>query len=408
MSEPKKYVVVLAHADGWGASSLNTVIPYLHRKYPDIGIIGIVSQATKNKEGGILTKLDDLKTSRELKEINLLAYFDKVDALAATIDPAENKTTDFTFKKLGEYCLDGQIHFTTRGGLKGGEEVAAVLNTLENERGIVPEVVLSLDTMAILPPEIISRYHCFSNHPGPLDTIRIEGMQGTLRSLVNQVLYDAKGELINPAQMFPMAPTWVKGTFFLQHEELDKGPPVATVLSPAQTGMCAYQVRDELYYALCKEMIKYLPYILDKNTREPLVEIVKMEKEKLDAKPHVKIGELESGQLAVWQGQSIGFPDNEALHGVSVLQNEVVSPIYFKNRMRSYFPGDEQEFEKTYNEIFGSNVDKLMQQYSNRLGGDIWARFYSGEAVTITQYDPATGEPIAVFSNEKSQGRKKS
>jgi hypothetical protein len=44
-----------------------------------VGVYLVVSQATKNKEGGIATKLDDLRTPRELKETNLLDYFRRVD-----------------------------------------------------------------------------------------------------------------------------------------------------------------------------------------------------------------------------------------------------------------------------------------------------------------------------------------
>ena len=72
-AENKKYVVVLAHADGWGAVSANKVIRHLHEHYPEVGVHLIVSKASRSqKTGEILTKVKDLKTPRELKETHLL------------------------------------------------------------------------------------------------------------------------------------------------------------------------------------------------------------------------------------------------------------------------------------------------------------------------------------------------
>ena len=79
--KPSPYVVVLAHADGWGALSANKLIRHLREHHPDLGVHLIVSQATKNKEGQIATNLKDLKPSRELKETNLLTYFETIDAI---------------------------------------------------------------------------------------------------------------------------------------------------------------------------------------------------------------------------------------------------------------------------------------------------------------------------------------
>ena len=106
MGDKKKYVVVLAHADGWGALSANKVIKHLHDHYPDVGVHLIVSQATKNKEGHIATKLEDLKTPRELKETNLLDYFKRIDKIYDATSTT-NSTELLTFNQLARrYCVD--------------------------------------------------------------------------------------------------------------------------------------------------------------------------------------------------------------------------------------------------------------------------------------------------------------
>jgi|GEM_PF-7082350 len=430
---PKKYVVVLAHADGWGALSANKIVKHLHERHPDVGVYLVVSQATKNKEGKILTKLDDLKSSRELKETNLLQYFEQVDALyekmpsgaevkrmltTGTVPEGireEDKAEYFkllgqqevyrhnakllTFKQLAKQCCaDGEVHYTTKGGPKGGEEVGGIVAALEKQNGHGPEVLLSVDTMAVLPRELLEKYNCFSTHPGPLDTIKIEGMQGTLRSLANQVLYDSDGEPLPADHIFGMGMAYVKGTLFMQHPELDKGPPVACAQVPVCPGMCAYSVRDGVYDVLIDEMIDRLPVLLDTGKRVKLVAKATHDKEELDKKPHRRIAELEPELFATWQGMSVGFADGSGPHGVHVAQNEIVSPDYFYNQMRQFFPGPDADFEKAYTEIYGSTLERLAKQKSDRLT-DPWARYYAGEEVTIKQYDPKTGKVIAEYKN---------
>ncbi len=437
--EPKKYVVVFAHADGWGASSANKVIKHLHKHYPDVGIHLIVSKATKDKEGKIATKIDDLKTPRELKETNLLEYFECIDKRYATMIPLEElermynhsvtqtitSAEDFaaaveggkqaadysmadllTFDQLAKrYCTDKQVHYTTRGGPKGGEEAASFIAEFEKQHGQGPEVLLSVDTMAVLPKPLLEKYQCFSTHPGPLDTIKVEGMQGTLRSLVNQVLYNEKGKPHKKTYQFGVGgltgegQAYLKGTLFMQHPELDKGPPIATTLSFTCPGMCAYQARGEVYHALTDKMLRLLPTLLDKDKRNALVEQATEAKEKLDKKKHKKIPDLDPEQFATWQGQAIGYENPDKPWGVEVVQNTIIDPCHFQNQMRRFFPGPEQEFKTTFNATYGTTLDKLTKQKDARLE-DPWAQLLSGRpGITITQYDPKTHKPIATYSN---------
>lgn len=400
MAKPK-HVVVLAHADGWGALSANIMLRHLHDHYPDLRVSFIVSQATKNSKGEIATKLGDLKLPRKIRETDMLTYFDRIDKLAGDqpveIDPRYGR---YTFKELGRrFSEDGMVHYTTCGGHSGGEEVAAIVQDLQVQRGIDPEIFLSLDTMAILPAHITDNYPCFSLHPGPLGTIvingkrvKVEGMQGTLRSEVNNIF------------TFPYGPgvPCVQGTMFLQHSELDKGPPISHVDSPAPVGMCAYQIRNELYALLVQEMIGRLPELLDPQRRSALIKKALAAKTKLDAEPTVHIGNLEADQLMRWQNQAIGYPDEDAPHGLHVIHNLLLNPKYFLHEMRHYLPVwlDDAPgfFEGLAVGIFGEDLRALTHQSEDRLT-DHWARYHAGLPVKIIQYDPQTLKPIAVYEN---------
>jgi hypothetical protein len=405
MVEPhKKYVVVLAHADGWGALSANKVVRHLHKRHPDVDVVLVVSNATRDKEDRIATKVQDLRISRALKEDNLRNYFRRIDEM-----PADTKTTEpelYTFAELGKRCCaDHEVHFTSRGGPKGGEEVAQLIAGFEKQYGHGPEVLLSVDTMAILPKELLERYQCFSTHPGPLDTIKVEGMQGTLRSLVNQVLYDRNGELLPADHTFGNGLAHVKGTLFMQHPELDKGPPIATALTPVMPGMCAYEVRDQLYHVLTDKMIEQLPTLLDAQARTRLVAQATKEKAELDTKPHKRILELGEGQCATWQGMAYGHEDDSKPWGVEVLQNAILNPDYFEGQMRRFFPGEEKFFKPLFNEVFQPNLEAMAGQTRERLT-DIWARLFSGApGVAIATLDLNTGEPRATYRNPPAAGR---
>ncbi len=80
---PQRYVVVLTHGDSWGAVSANKIVKHLHEHHPDLGIYLVASTATKDEQGEIKTRLDDLKTFRALKETDLQTYFDDINQLYA-------------------------------------------------------------------------------------------------------------------------------------------------------------------------------------------------------------------------------------------------------------------------------------------------------------------------------------
>ncbi len=411
MTDGKKHVVVLAHADAWGILSANKVVKALHERYPDdVAIHLIVSNATRTKDGSeILTKVEDLKASRELKEPKMLEYFDHLDFhLQGMVDAGHIKALKYdTFSALAKkYCADGEVHYTARGGPKGGEEAAEFVRQME-ARGEAPEVVLSVDTMAILPESVTGRYPCFSTHPGPLDTIKVAGMQGTLRSMTEQVLYHRDGKPITKqelANMWPGAPTYLKGTLFMQLPELDKGPAIATTLSYTCPGMCAHQARDEVYNSLTDAMLERLPEFLDKEKRDALIAKAIHEKEEIDKLPHYEVPELNPEKFARWQTESIGVPGGGP-HGLEIIQNEVVSSSYFRGKMKGFFPkfaGSEDYFEGIYNKIFGSTLEKMQQQKEHYLLQDPWAAFYAGvPGVKITQmiYGNDGKETTRVFEN---------
>ncbi len=411
MPQEKKYVVVLAHADGWGAVSADKVVRQLREEYPDLGIYLVVSQATRNKEGKIATKLDDLKIPRELKEENLLEYFKHIDKIYDTTPSFEQTRREIeegkkpegvseedlfahymqlgmqqahqhrvqllTFKQLAKrYCSDGEVHYTTKGGPKGGEEVAAVVTELEKQYGYGPEVLLSVDTMAILPAALLEKYQCFSTHPGPLDRIKIEGMQGTLRALVDEVFFDRKGRPIEADFVIGymgFGDACLKGTLFMQHPELDKGPPIVVTLTPIYLGMCAYQARDFVYYTLTDWLLEAVPFLLNKEERTKLVERAMQVKADLDALPKRHVPQLEAEPFAKWQGKSVAIPSEERPGEMEVIQNAIIHPDYFKKQMRRFFPGEEIDFEELFTRIYGNALERLAVQQNARLT-DPWAR----------------------------------
>jgi hypothetical protein len=424
--KPEKYVVILAHADGWGALSANKIIKHLHENYPDLGIHLIVSQATKNPTTGrIVTGLDDLRPVRELKETNLLQYFEQIDkkydetpsmekiieefphgvgdgeGIDKIMDLAKRHTEQsevqfLTFKQLAKrYCAEATVHYTTRGGKEGGVELQGIVENLEQQYGHGPEVMLSVDTMAFVTKALHDKYRCFSTHPGPLDSIRIEGMQGTLRSLVNQVLYDAQGNPLPENHVFGMGLAHVKGTLFLQREKLDEGPPDEIVLAPVVPGMSAYQVRDEVYNQLVDGMIGRLPIYLNAEKREARIRVITAEKVALDAAPHIAIGALEKIPFATWQGMATAFPSED---GIEVLQNQIVDPRYFRNIMRRFYPGGDEDFNKSYDPIFGNTVERIVAQKRERLT-DPWTILAMNNQEHTLCSREGPNEPVKIFNN---------
>lgn len=401
----------------------------------------VVSQATKNAEGKIVTAIGDLKLPREMKETNLLKYFAEVDKLCdkwpshkemdalyatgkappqvAGMSPEAQSTYMqrcgkwsaveepqaklMTFKQLARnYAADETVHYTTSGGPKGGDQVAAIIEGIKASRGGKgPEVLLSLDTMAILPASLLNKYQCFSCHPGPLDTVKIEGMQGTLRSIVNQAFYDNDGKKIKhkplPGEMLN-----IKGTLFLQHPELDKGPGISTVLTTVVLPyMSAYETRDHVYGDLTDKMLELLPILLDHGKRTRLVRHATHEKEKHEPKnhadtpdleaalypknrlAHVKVPKLDEEQLRRWQNNGVISFDEEG--NPSLSQNSILDPQYFRGQMRDYFPGTKARFAQTYDAIYAQTEKALDAQSDERLT-DHWARLLAGKGdTTITQ-----------------------
>lgn len=434
MDTSKKYVVVLTHADDWGAQNANQLITHLHQHYPDLNVHLVVSRATKNKGGEIATKNKDLKTMRELKETHFKDYLDHIDHLY-DITPSEEEIDEMyrsgefnlpegeedmidyqtrlgarmakihfpdllTFKQLAKrYCADGEAHYTARGGIKGGEQAAEVITQLEEVYGHGPEVLLSVDTMAILPESVHQKYRCFSTHPGPLDRIKIEGMQGTERALANQILYDMYGDPMPKTHVFGMGLAHLKGSLFLQHPELDKGPLIDSVLSPVVPGVCAYQARQDLYSILVDQMIERLPELLDEKKREKLVAKATKAKMKLDKQKQEHVPDLDDEQFATWQGKVIGYANEAMPHGVEIVQNQIVDPQWFQSQMARYYPGLDDEFRHVYKGIYGDMIDRIIVQHEERLN-DAWAKYLRGDTdVTITRYDPKTGNAIETLHN---------
>ncbi len=313
--------------------------------------------------------------------------------------PLHSHRPNDTFTQLAQrYCHDETIHYTSSGGFKGGKEVAELIAQLEETHGHGPEVLLSVDTMAILPGDLLEKYQCFSTHPGPLDTRKIEGMQGTLRSLVNHIFYDREGNSLSPHHPLGLGQAYVKGTLFMQHPELDKGPPLETTFTPVVPGMCDYQIRHEVYHSLTDAMIDHLPDLLDTEKRAALVERITQEKAALDEEPTARIGRLEKDELSKWQQQAIGFGDGEG--NVTILQNQIINPDYFKSLMRKFFPGSDTLFESAYEENFGEHVTQLQEQQQSHLT-DSWARYHRDKpGVTITLYEPGTTKIAATYQNE--------
>lgn len=407
MSKPERYIVVLAHGDGWGVRSANKVVRHIAEQYPDLGVFLVASHSTKNKRGEILTRIDDLKVPRVLRETCVLDYFNKLDAFYQDCR-AENINIflpeSLTFNELGfQFCTDQKAHYTSRGGFKGGLEVLDILRGIEAEYGGSPEFLLSTDTMAILPPDIVDHYHCFSTHPGPLNDVQIAGMQGTVRSYVNGVYFDAAGKLLPRDHQFGTGMAFLKGTLFLQGETLDEGPPIAETLSYVCPGMCGYQMRAEVYHSLSDKMLEMLPIFMDVEEREHLVAEAKARQKARSGQPVYEVPELTNAALEAWQQVAYGFPSDDGMHGVDVVQNLMVSPVHFKSQMRRHFPfGDkitEQTFNAVFEEAFASELDRLAGQALSHQ--DPWARYYSGDPdVVIKHHDPKTGEVIAEFSNQ--------
>jgi hypothetical protein len=385
-----KHVFVLVHGDMWGAYNANMLVKAV--KEQGAKPILIVTRSTPGKDGKPLTKVADLVPSRVLKEGTMLRFFDLIDANTALAEKfkeqhrrspetlAKANIPDdpeyLTFNRLAKkYCADGVAHYTTAGGPRGGEQILAIFDALK-EKGIEPEVVLSGDTLAILPEAITGKYDCFGTHPGPLPYIK--GMQGTERSLVNHMFYNADGEYMPKGSYLPGGGTNVKGCFFNLKPKLDEGPVIEEALSPYYPGMDLLQVRAELYHSLVSTMIAHLPQLMDKDKREALISDARTKQ-----RPHSaqEIADLTQGELQDWHGDGVAFvqpgerlsPILWTLHDtpdtVGIVQNLIVDPDYFKSCMASFFPGafdargnSSKAFEAAFEPVFRSELDAINAQ----------------------------------------------
>jgi len=313
-----KNILILAHADTWGAVSANKLIQGisdLHNDQHDIHLI--VSKATRNQSGGIATGIEALREPRRLKEDALATFFETID---------RRKPTQFgsllTFQQLGQkFCSDSAVHFTSCGGKNGGQEVLKIMEDQE----LSPDIVLSVDTMAILPPEIVNQYTCYSLHPAPLADIEIAGMQGTLRSLVNEVFYSKTGKRIKPSAT--TQERYVKGSMFIQAATLDEGPVVAETFTNASPDMSAYELRHAVYNDLVEKMLALLPEILNKENLQKI----------LANTNRTKVKPLSEEQLTEW---------------LSDHQNKIFDPAAFKDIVMQFWPPERTDFEHAYQEAF--------------------------------------------------------
>ena len=423
-----KYVVVLAHNDMWGALNANQIIKGIKEYDPEMGIHLIVSKPTRDEEGREKTKLDDLRLGRKLKGDDFNAYLEVIDEMYERGE-VETPPKNLTFKQLADqYCIDGNVHYTSAGGSKGGQDVGRFIEEIEQMHdGQGPEMLLSVDTMAFVPKDVLKKYDSISTHPGPLDEVRIRGMQGTLRALVNGLYYRKQGEEMMPdfhtGRYFGRPK--VKGTLFLQVPELDKGPIISTVTSPAAINMSSYEVRDGLYYCMIEEMLAYLPELLDKEKRKNLIEHAKEEKLELDARGFQNIGALGEEPLDNWQGDGVlsFMQDVSGETRFEMYQNKIVDPSYVQSCAAEFFPNESSvsgEFLDIYSDIFGDTAQAIEQQRIEHLspvdyvisgGGQHAGMLYEGYQVVRrkngeTWYDATGREVYNLETNFDGSNRK--
>ena len=366
-------VLVLTHSDIWGTLSANQLIMALRKNYPDVLIYLIASRATRNSKGDIVTKLEGLKIAREIRDTCFGRFMDHIDALPEEKKKSLRQDTEKmrTLEALSrDFCADKMVHYTTTGGKKGGEEVEIILKAYS----IRPEVVLSVDTMAILPASVTERYDCFSTHPGPLSTIKVEGMQGTLRSLAHKVFYDEDGRIVRSPFLIESGQAFVQGSLFLQHAELDKGPVIQSVNTSYTPGDCAFDVRRAVYHDLVLTMIGALDTMLDPTRRKALIEHAQINKQYVDEELKFLRGarvipHLEEEDLARWRSD---FHIIQEQNDPEVRRNRLIDPGAFKYYCSLFFPGTwSDDFQPVFEEIFGDAFNRLYEQEYKHLKAGI-------------------------------------
>ena len=339
-ADKRKTVFVIVHGDIWGAYNANQLLPALEKRGCNIFLM--VSRSTPDKNDGCPANknMPGLRPFLAAKENLFLSVCNAIDA-TRKIGRDKSRGRFLTFNALAtRFAKDKKIRWTTHGGLKGGYQIAAHFTELESF-DIVPDLVLSGDTLAVLPASITDRYPCFGTHPGPLP--EIPGMHGTERSLLHNRLFDQHGNP-NPQHTLP----YVKGSFFNLAAKLDDGPVIAYAMAPCITGMTFLQLRQELYSSLIKTMIDHLDVLLDDGQRKDLVNDRTqnpLHKSNVTSGHHVP--ELAADQLSAWASDGfMGIDGDESF----VQQNAIFDPVQLKNWMREFCPPKwtDAEFDKMY------------------------------------------------------------
>lgn len=346
----QKTVVVLVHGDVWGALNANQLLPELAKRNCKIYLI--VSRSTPNKEDGrpANSNLPDLRPFLAIKENGMLGYFNVIDSVARLQGKHNLPNAEYsTFQTLAwRFCADDTVHYTTHGGPKGGAQIQAIFDKLGTQ-GVKPDLVLSGDTLAILPGSIVNNYPCFGTHPGPLPDI--PGMHGTERSIMHHRLFNADGKP-NTRHSLPH----VKGSLFNLAEKLDDGPVIAFALSPYINGMTLLALRAGLYRSLIEKMIEHLDVFLDPEQRDTLL---KQRRDRPINRPRSglpsivpPVEELSPHALTDWAQDGILFPEDDGT--LTLQRNAIFDKGEFQTWMSCFWPKGwgNREFEEIYFKTF--------------------------------------------------------
>jgi hypothetical protein len=154
-----------------------------------------------------------------------------------------------------------------------------------------------------------------------------------------------------------------------------------------------------VYDALIDEMQALLPVLLDRNKRAELVDAATREKAIADARPHVRISELDPETFATWQSAAVLNPTGAGPWGLEVMQNQIVDTDYFRNQMRRFYPGNDEAFATDYQEVFGAAIGKAHAQAEDHL--PLAAKFLRGDAgLTLRRFNPETGDVTEEYKNK--------
>jgi len=351
-AKSKKTVFVLVHGDIWGALNANQLMPELAKRNCEIRLI--VSRSTPDSADGkpANKNLPQLRPFLALKENALQRFFEFID-ITARFTGLDDVTAKYaTFKTLAlKYCGDAAVHYTTHGGPKGGTQIQVIFDDLAT-KGIKPDLVLSGDTLAILPASIVDHYSCFGTHPGPLPDI--PGMHGTERSVMHHRFFNEDGSPHNGYSL-----PYVKGSLFKLAPTLDRGPVIAFATAPYVNGMTLMDLRAGLYHELIAQMIEHLDVFLDSTKREVLVKqrtdnpINKTRTGLPGLLPEVE--DLKPDTLSFWTNDGIMFGNDDGT--MTVQYNMIFDPDQMKSWMHCFWPEKwpKDIFEHTFYSAFQGN-----------------------------------------------------